>query len=110
MSYRISVDTGGTFTDVVVSDEAGASVVGKALTTPQRVFEGLSTAIRVAAESMEISFDTLLARTDVLIYGTTRATNAILEGKIAKTAFLSTQGSIGRPVAAHNQLHLLSIK
>jgi N-methylhydantoinase A len=92
MSYRISVDTGGTFTDVVVSDGTGASVIGKALTTPQRAFEGLSAAIRVAAESMEISFDTLLAQTDVLIYGTTRATNAIVEGKIAKTAFLATQG------------------
>ncbi|SVC50179.1 uncharacterized protein METZ01_LOCUS303033, partial [marine metagenome] len=30
MSYRIAVDTGGTFTDVVVADERGALIVGKA--------------------------------------------------------------------------------
>ena len=36
MTYRISVDTGGTFTDVVVADEAGQLRIGKALTSPQR--------------------------------------------------------------------------
>ena len=36
MGYRIAVDTGGTFTDVVVADEAGQLTVGKALTTVDR--------------------------------------------------------------------------
>ena len=38
--YRISVDTGGTFTDVVVSDPQGRLTIGKALTTPERSFDG----------------------------------------------------------------------
>ena len=37
MGYRISVDTGGTFTDVVVADGA-TQVIGKAPTTPARIF------------------------------------------------------------------------
>lgn len=36
MSYRISVDTGGTFTDVAVATPSGELVIGKALTSPSR--------------------------------------------------------------------------
>ena len=39
MAYRISVDTGGTFTDVVVVDDNGQLRIGKALTTPRRAFQ-----------------------------------------------------------------------
>ena len=41
MSYRISVDTGGTFTDIVVSEDSGRLELGKALTTRARAYEGL---------------------------------------------------------------------
>lgn len=90
--YRISVDTGGTFTDVVVTDENGRLTIGKALTTPERSFTGLSNAIGNAAEQIGISLSELLAQTRVLVYGTTRATNAIVERKTAKTALLVTEG------------------
>ena len=36
MGFRISVDTGGTFTDVVIADAHGIRAIGKALTTPER--------------------------------------------------------------------------
>lgn len=90
--WRISVDTGGTFTDVVVADAAGRFTIGKALTTPERIFVGLRAALGTAAEALELELPALLARTDILIYGTTRATNAIVTGNIAKTAFLTTAG------------------
>ena len=92
MSYKISVDTGGTFTDVVVQDASGKVVLGKALTTPERIFEGMREAIAVAAGELGISTETLLSNAGLLIYGTTRATNAIVQGKVAKTAFLTTHG------------------
>jgi len=92
MGYRISVDTGGTFTDVVVVDESGRQVIGKALTTHQRIFEGMRGGLEVAAGLLETDLSGLLSRADLLIYGTTRATNAIVEGKTAKTAFLTTEG------------------
>lgn len=91
--FRISVDTGGTFTDVVVSDaRSGRLTIGKALTTPERSFKGLSAAIANAADNLGLSFDDLLRQTTLLVYGTTRATNAIVERKTARTALLVTQG------------------
>ena len=92
MHYRISVDTGGTFTDVVVADKKGIRAIGKALTTPQRIFDGMRGAIEVAAEECGLSGGELLRSADMLIYGTTRATNAVVTGNTAKTAFLCTRG------------------
>ncbi len=92
MGYRISVDTGGTFTDIIVLDPQGTLHIGKALTTPQRIFEGMGEAIGVVAEDLGLSVRDLLGKTDILIYGTTRATNAVVTKRTAKTAFLTTKG------------------
>lgn len=92
MKYRVSVDTGGTFTDVVISDENGTFTIGKALTTPDRIFTGMRDAIAAAAGELGLTIGQLLADTTLLIYGTTRATNAIVTKTIAKTAFVTTEG------------------
>jgi len=92
MGYRISVDTGGTFTDMVLVDEDGNFSIGKALTTPERISEGMFSALEVVAESVGKSARDLLAETDILIYGTTRATNAVVTKATARTAFLTTTG------------------
>ena len=92
MSYRIAVDTGGTFTDVVVADQNGGLTVGKSLTTPERTYDGFSGALSYAADIIGVSVETLMAETEVLIYGTTRSTNSIVENKTAKTALLVTEG------------------
>lgn len=91
-AWRISVDTGGTFTDVVVVDDSGRFTIGKALTTPARIFGGLAAALADAAQKLELTMAEVLARTSIFIYGTTRATNAIVTGSVAKTAFLTTAG------------------
>ncbi|MEM7541871.1 MAG: hydantoinase/oxoprolinase family protein [Pseudomonadota bacterium] len=90
--WRITVDTGGTFTDVVVADAAGHFTIGKALTTPDRIFVGLKAALEAAASDIELSVAEIFSRTDIFIYGTTRATNAIVTNNIAKTAFVTTEG------------------
>ena len=92
MPYRISVDTGGTFTDVVVTDEHGRFTVGKALTDKQRAYSSIRAGLEVAAEELGLGVDDLLKDTAVFLYGTTRGTNGIVERKIAKTAFLTTAG------------------
>jgi N-methylhydantoinase A len=48
--------------------------------------------IDAAAEDLRTTRFKLLARAEVLISGTTRATNAIVEGKTARTAFVTTHG------------------
>jgi N-methylhydantoinase A len=92
MKYRISVDTGGTFTDVIVRDETGDMTIGKALTTPERIYSGMRGAILAAAEQLGLRYEDLLGSTNLLIYGTTRATNAIVTKRVAKTAFVTTAG------------------
>jgi N-methylhydantoinase A len=92
MPFRISVDTGGTFTDVVVTDAQGRFTIGKALTDRRRAFAGIDEGLKVAATKLGIDTAALLADTAVFLYGTTRATNGIVERKIARTAFLTTHG------------------
>lgn len=92
LAYRISVDTGGTFTDVVVTDAQGRMTIGKALTTRDRISVGMKEAISAAAAELGITFGELLSEADLLIYGTTRATNAIVTKTVAKTAFVTTEG------------------
>ena len=92
MTYRISVDTGGTFTDVVVTDSVGGFTIGKALTDSAHAFGSIAAGLAVVAEQLGTTTSALLADTAVFLYGTTRATNGIVERKIARTAFLTTEG------------------
>jgi N-methylhydantoinase A len=89
---RITCDIGGTFTDVVVSDESGRLTVAKSLTQPAHLFGGLQAALALAAEQLGESLPALLGRASTFIFSTTQATNAILEGTTARTAFLCTEG------------------
>jgi len=90
--YRIGIDTGGTFTDVVVGDATAILAVGKALTTPGRISKGILEGVSVAAAALDLDVASLLSRTALFVYGSTRATNAIIERKTAKTALLTTEG------------------
>lgn len=92
MPYRITVDVGGTFTDVVLTDELGGVSVGKAPTTPERAFDGIHGGLEVIAAERGREVGELLAETELFVYSTTRATNAIIEKKTARTAFLTTAG------------------
>ncbi|GLV73421.1 hydantoinase/oxoprolinase family protein [Streptomyces hygroscopicus] len=92
MRYSVAADTGGTFIDVVVRDEDGNHHVGKALTTHQHVFDGMREALEGIADGLGTTARALLADTDLFIYGTTRATNAIVTRQVAKTALLVTEG------------------
>src|SRR6476659_4185112 len=93
MGFRISVDTGGPFTDVVVADEeAGALHLAKAPTDVARAFQSIEEGLTQLAPTFGLTVSELLARTDVFTYGTTQATNAIVEGRTARTAFFTTEG------------------
>jgi N-methylhydantoinase A len=90
--WRITVDTGGTFTDIVVADTENRLTIGKAPTTPDRIFNGMRAALENVADQLAMPLGELMEAADVLIYGTTCATNAIVTGQIAKTALLTTRG------------------
>jgi N-methylhydantoinase A len=89
---RFACDTGGTFTDLIVEDDALGLRMYKAATTPHDPVQGVLNALRLAAADNDLSLAELLGRGDMLIHGTTHAINAIITGNTAKTAFLSTAG------------------
>ena len=83
--YRMGIDVGGTFTDFVVTDlESGSLETQKVPTTPQDPSEG----IMAGLERLGIS----LGEVADISHGTTTATNALIERRGARAAFLTTQG------------------
>jgi N-methylhydantoinase A len=89
---RFAVDTGGTFTDLIVEDDDHALHMFKASTTPDDPIRGVIDSLQVAADDFDMSLDALLGKADLFIHGTTHAINAIVTGNTAKTAFLTTEG------------------
>ncbi len=88
-SVHIGVDIGGTFTDLVLLDEAtGAMRVGKLLTTAKDPAQGVEAGVLRLLNEVGVRAEAI--RT--LIHGTTLATNALIERKGAKTALLTTKG------------------
>src|SRR6058998_3816973 len=89
MPARLGVDIGGTFTDLVVIDEAtGTARVGKVLTTLKDPAHGVEEEIRALLDNAGVRHDEVRA----VVHGTTLATNALIEKKSAKTALLTTEG------------------
>ncbi len=103
MAFRISVDTGGTFTDVVVDDERGHLRIGKALTSRERAYDGIRQGLAQIAPELGLSVEELLSQTEVFTYGTTRSTNAIVEGKTAQDRVLHHRGLSRHPAAARGR-------
>lgn len=92
MSYVIGVDTGGTFTDVVVMNEEGEITTAKALSTPPTFIEGIVNSLEDAAQLQGTTIDGVLSQTDVFVLGITVATNTIINRSGAKTGLITTVG------------------
>ena len=83
----IGVDVGGTFTDAVLALD-GRLITAKAPTTPDDQSEGVMAAIQTALDKAGASAEEI----EEFSHGMTVATNALLEGRGAKTAFVATEG------------------
>ena len=88
---RLAIDTGGTFTDLVV-EEGETRRLYKSPSTPSNPLEGVINVLEVAAADRACSRSDLLADTDLLIYATTRSINAVITDTVARTALLTTDG------------------
>ena len=82
MNFRIAIDTGGTFTDLVVLDDASGKIqTVKVPSTPDNQAVGVMEAVTAAgADCSELS---------LLIHGTTTTTTALLEKKIARCGLIT---------------------
>ena len=89
MSSRLAIDIGGTFTDAtLIDEETGAVSIAKVLSTPADPSLGFMAATeRILAES-----DVAAADVHFVVHATTVATNAIIEGNIARGGFVTTEG------------------
>ncbi len=90
--YRIGIDVGGTFTDLVAVDESGRATLAKTASTPEDPSIGVMAGLTSLAEALSLSRPALFARTERIVHGTTVATNALLEHKGAKVGLLTTDG------------------
>src|SRR5438552_10412931 len=90
--YTIGVDVGGTYTDLVATDESGRAVFAKSPSTPADQSLGVMTGLEELARRLGVTRAEMLAKTDRLVHGTTVATNALLERKGARVALLTTEG------------------
>lgn len=90
--FRIGIDVGGTFTDLVAVDASGQVTMAKSPSTPADQSLGVLAGLEELARSLGLSLAELLARTGEIVHGTTVATNALLERKGARVALLTTEG------------------
>ena len=86
---RIGIDTGGTFTDVVAVDEAtGRTTTTKTPSTPGDPAEGFLTGVRKVLGLLGLDGGAITA----VSHGTTVATNQLLEGRLDRIGFITTEG------------------
>lgn len=92
-SYIIAVDSGGTFADCVVMDDAGNIVTSKAHTTPHDFSIGILNSVQYAAEELGLSLEQLLERNRYFFgHGSTVAINALVTRSGVKTGLVTTRG------------------
>jgi N-methylhydantoinase A/oxoprolinase/acetone carboxylase beta subunit/N-methylhydantoinase B/oxoprolinase/acetone carboxylase alpha subunit len=92
MTYRLAVDSGGTFTDGVLMDRNGEVTTTKAHSTPENPSIGTMNCITKLASEKGISLKRLLNETGTIILGTTIATNLVATRTGAKMGTIATQG------------------
>jgi N-methylhydantoinase A len=90
--YRIGIDVGGTFTDLVAVDDLGEATLEKVPSTPGDPSIGVLDGLDRLAQRLGKDRATLLDKTERIVHGTTVATNALLERSGARVGLLTTEG------------------
>ena len=89
MSYRLGIDVGGTFTDLLLfNEETGAMAIEKTPSTPADQSIGILNGIHKIIEANNLGSDDI----KLILHGTTVATNAVLEEKGALVGLITTKG------------------
>jgi N-methylhydantoinase A/oxoprolinase/acetone carboxylase beta subunit/N-methylhydantoinase B/oxoprolinase/acetone carboxylase alpha subunit len=90
--WRLGVDVGGTFTDLVLADRHGRTWVAKVPSVPADPSQGVLAALDALAAELGIASTGLLEACSLFVHGSTVATNTMLEGKGAAVGLLTTAG------------------
>src|SRR5690242_19988110 len=92
MGYRVGVDVGGTFTDLICVTPAGEIVLDKTPSTLDDQSRGVMTGLGQLAERFGVSLNEFCTQLDILVHGTTTADNTMIEMNGANTGLLVTEG------------------
>ena len=88
--WRLAVDIGGTFTDVVLLDsQSGRVVVDKTLTTPAAPLEGVRAGVTQLLSKAQVTPAEITAP---IVHATTLITNALIEGRTGRAGLVTTMG------------------
>ena len=92
MSYRIGIDVGGTFTDFLLLNPEGQASIYKVMTVPDDPSEGLIEGLTNMARDRDMTLSEFASAIDIIVHGTTVATNAVLTGTGCLTGLVTTAG------------------
>jgi N-methylhydantoinase A len=92
MGFRVGVDVGGTFTDLICVTPAGEIVLDKTPTTLDDQSTGVMNGLEQLAERFGVEIDAFCRDLDILVHGTTTADNTMIEMNGAPTGLLVTEG------------------
>ena len=90
--FKIGIDVGGTFTDLVVVEQGQTPRYFKTPSTPQDPSEGVMAGLEDVAAGYELPLPELLEATELVIHGTTVATNTLVERKGSRVGLITTDG------------------
>ena len=90
--FRIGIDVGGTFTDLVAVDDRGVATLEKFPSTPDDPSIGVLDGLDLLARRLGLERAALLGETERIVHGTTVATNALLQRTGARVGLLTTEG------------------
>jgi N-methylhydantoinase A len=92
MSFRVGIDTGGTFTDAVAVDDTGSVLQAKSLTTPQDLKTGIINCLGELARGLDLDLKGLLDKVTVIVHGTTEGDNTISARSGPRIGIIATKG------------------
>ncbi len=90
--FTACIDIGGTFTDLVLHHPMSGVEIFKSPTTPGEFEKGFINVLTVAANSHQLNLGEFLAKTELIVHGTTVSTNALVEGKVAPVGLICNAG------------------
>jgi len=92
MSYQVCIDIGGTFTDCLVSEPNGRVSIFKSPTTPGEFEKGFIDVLNFAATGYGLEPSAFISKIDLIVHGSTVATNALVERKTVRVGLILNEG------------------
>jgi N-methylhydantoinase A len=92
MSFRVAIDTGGTFTDAISVNDKGIMVTAKTPTMPKDLAQGTINSIAALAKANDLGTEEFISQVVTIVHGTTQGTNVIITRTGPLLGLIATKG------------------